>query len=117
MTSFTISVRNSKNYRLHFEQPINRESIFVRRLKETVSFVGLGSLDRQLFREEYHLTPKDGVLQSEITLLNGTPLELTKDGEIPDLKPYLVDVDTHLTVAPLSIKFVVFPNFDAPACV
>jgi len=80
------------------------------------SFVGLGSSDGQLFREEYHLTPKDGVLQSKITLLNGTPLELTKDREIPDLKPARVDVDTPLTIAPLSIKFVVFPNFDAPVC-
>ncbi|KAI3440586.1 uncharacterized protein J3R85_003352 [Psidium guajava] len=116
MTSFTINVRNSKNYRLHIEQPINRESIFLRRLKKAASFVGSGSSDGQLNREEYHLTPKDGVIQSKITLLNGTPLELTKAGEIPDLKPDRVNVDTPLTIAPLSIKYVVFPNFDAPAC-
>ncbi|KAF8005706.1 hypothetical protein BT93_K0097 [Corymbia citriodora subsp. variegata] len=117
ITSYTISVRSSKNFRLHIKRPINRESVFIRRMKETVSFVGLGSSDGQLLREEYHLTPKGGFLQSKITLLNGTPLVLTKDREIPDLKPDLIDVDKPLTIAPLSMKFVVFPNYDAPGCV
>ncbi|KAA8532948.1 hypothetical protein F0562_032935 [Nyssa sinensis] len=42
-------------------------------------------------REEYHLTPKDGNIQSDVLLLNGTPLKLTESSDIPALNPELVD--------------------------
>lgn len=47
-------------------------------------------------REEYHLTPKDGNVQSDQLLLNGTPVKLTKSLDIPALNPQLVDPTLHL---------------------
>ncbi|KAL2319972.1 hypothetical protein Fmac_028941 [Flemingia macrophylla] len=38
---------------------------------------------QKTMREEYHLTPKDGNIQSDVVLLNGTPLQLTKSLDIP----------------------------------
>ncbi|KAL2319979.1 hypothetical protein Fmac_028948 [Flemingia macrophylla] len=38
---------------------------------------------QKTMREEYHLTPKDGNIQSDVVLLNGTPLQLTKLLDIP----------------------------------
>lgn len=67
-------------------------------------------------REEYHLTAKDGNHLSQTVLLNGTPLELTLEGGIPPLNPVNVAAKLPINVAPLSIAFVVFPNFDAKAC-
>ncbi|XVE68773.1 hypothetical protein DITRI_Ditri09bG0096900 [Diplodiscus trichospermus] len=67
-------------------------------------------------REEYHLTPKDGNIQSDVVLLNGTPLKLTDSLEIPQLKPVHVDAATPITVAPHSVVFVTIRDFNAPAC-
>ncbi|CAK9151111.1 unnamed protein product [Ilex paraguariensis] len=67
-------------------------------------------------REEYHLTPKDGNIQSDVLLLNGTPLKLTKSLNIPALNPELVDPTTPITVAPDSIVFATLKGFRAPAC-
>ncbi|KAL1325120.1 hypothetical protein AAHE18_13G138800 [Arachis hypogaea] len=70
-----------------------------------------------LKKEEYHLTPKDGNIQSDVVLLNGTPLELTKSKKIPELKPKIVDASSSpIKVAPHSIVFVQINNFNAPAC-
>nr|ABK93116.1 unknown [Populus trichocarpa] len=49
-------------------------------------------------------------------VLNGIPLELTEDENIPSLDPVRLDVNSPLYINPLSISFIVFPNFDAPAC-
>jgi len=67
-------------------------------------------------REEYHLTAKDGNLQSKTMLLNGVPLELGDDGSVPAMNPVLVVVDSPLYLAPTSIAFVVLPKFEAKAC-
>ncbi|KAG9439726.1 hypothetical protein H6P81_019891 [Aristolochia fimbriata] len=67
-------------------------------------------------REEYHLTPKDGDIQSTTMLLNGVPLELTQSGDIPELKPALVNPFQPINIAPYSIAFVSLPDFRAPAC-
>lgn len=67
-------------------------------------------------REEYHLTPKGGNIQSDELLLNGTPLKLTKTLDIPPLHPKLVDPTTPIKVAPDSIVFSTLRDFDAPAC-
>lgn len=116
-TSFRVNTRNSMSLKLQGNHPPKRENIVVRTLKRAVSFVGVRSSNEPLFREEYHLTPKDGVLQSQTVLLNGVPLENTENGDIPALKPALVDVTTPVSVAPYSIAFIVYPNFDAPVCV
>ena len=67
-------------------------------------------------REEYHLTAKDGDLQSKTMLLNGVPLELGDAGSIPAMDPVLVAVDSPVHLAPTSIAFVVLPKFEAKAC-
>ncbi|KAJ4713128.1 Heparanase-like protein [Melia azedarach] len=84
--------------------------------KKAVAWVGGKASDEHLTREEYHLTPKDGHLQSQTMVLNGNPVELTEDKSIPRLDPVHVNVNSPISIAPLSIAFVVFPNFDAPAC-
>ncbi|CAN4124568.1 unnamed protein product [Withania somnifera] len=67
-------------------------------------------------REEYHLTPKDGYVQSDVLLLNGTPLKLTSSLDIPEMNPKLVDPTLPISVAPQSIVFVTLKGFQAPVC-
>ncbi|CAI9785275.1 unnamed protein product [Fraxinus pennsylvanica] len=67
-------------------------------------------------REEYHLTPKDGNIQSDVVLLNGTPLKLTESSDIPSMNPKLVDASLPITVVPDSIVFATLKGFQAPAC-
>ncbi|KAJ1389826.1 Glycoside hydrolase, family 79 [Sesbania bispinosa] len=69
-----------------------------------------------VMREEYHLTPKDGNIQSDVVLLNGTPLELTKSQDIPEMNPRVVESSSPINVGPHSIVFVRIKNFHAPAC-
>jgi heparanase 1 len=117
-TDFIINVENHMNANLPTnERKIQTESHLTRSLKKTVAWVGRKASDGPLYREEYHLTPKDGHLQSATSVLNGIPLVLTDAGEVPKLNPILNSVKSPLYIAPLSIAFVVLPNFDAPACV
>ena len=67
-------------------------------------------------REEYHLTPKDGNNQSDVVLLNGTPLKLTESSDIPAMDPQVVDAASPITVQPDSIVFATLRGFAAPAC-
>ncbi|KAF5202428.1 Heparanase-like protein [Thalictrum thalictroides] len=67
-------------------------------------------------REEYHLTPKDNNVQSDVMLLNGSPLVLTKTLDIPALNPVLVDPSSPIYIVPDSIVFVALRDFQAPAC-
>ncbi|XP_057443600.1 heparanase-like protein 2 [Lotus japonicus] len=67
-------------------------------------------------REEYHLTPKDGNIQSDVVLLNGTPLKLTESQDIPEMKPVPVDSSSPVNVGAHSIVFVHLQSFRAPAC-
>ncbi|GFZ10882.1 hypothetical protein Acr_22g0002800 [Actinidia rufa] len=66
-------------------------------------------------REKYHLTPKDGNIQSDVLLLNGTPLVLTESRDIPAMNPELVDTLKPITIAPDSIVFATLKGFNAPA--
>ncbi|WJX39044.1 heparanase [Trifolium repens] len=73
------------------------------------------STDKQM-REEYHLIPKDGNIQSDVVLLNGIPLKLTEKLDIPELKPIFVSSSSPIKVGPDSIVFVHLKGFKAPAC-
>ncbi|XP_043704735.1 heparanase-like protein 1 isoform X2 [Telopea speciosissima] len=116
-TEFRITVQNSMNINLNVrEKTIHWNNSFMHGLKRTVSWVGRKASDEEELREEYHLTPKDGYLQSQTMVLNGTPLELTEEGDIPNLEPVLVNVKSPISLDPLSIAFVAFPNFEARAC-
>ncbi|XP_057519906.1 heparanase-like protein 1 [Amaranthus tricolor] len=115
-TRFIVKLQNTMNKDVHISNGINSEGSFMRGLKKTVSWVGSKASDGQLHREEYHLTPKEGNLQSQTMVLNGIPLQITEDGNIPNMEPVLVPVNSPLYISPLSISFIVFPNFDAPVC-
>ncbi|XP_065860530.1 heparanase-like protein 1 [Euphorbia lathyris] len=67
-------------------------------------------------REEYHLTPLGGNIQSDVMLLNGRILKLTESLEIPTMNPQLVDPWSPISVAPYSVVYAVIPDFKAPAC-
>jgi heparanase 1 len=67
-------------------------------------------------REEYHLTPKDSDIQSQVMMLNGRALVTDADGNIPRMEPARVDGAQHIVVAPYSIVFAHIPYFHAPAC-
>ncbi|KAJ1258272.1 hypothetical protein BS78_10G062400 [Paspalum vaginatum] len=67
-------------------------------------------------RDEYHLTPKDGNLQSQVMLLNGKALATDPAGNIPRLEAVKVDAAQPIAVAPYSIVFARISHFNAPAC-
>jgi heparanase 1 len=113
---FMVSVRNDLNVNLAEGQGIRRDNVFVHGLKRTVSWVGSKASDGHSKREEYHLSAKDGNPFARTMLLNGVPLELTEDGDIPPLYPVEVSVNSPIYVAPLTIAFIVFPDFEAEAC-
>ncbi|XP_038687778.1 heparanase-like protein 1 [Tripterygium wilfordii] len=112
-TDYIIRVSKTMKMHLHLEAQGSRY------LNKTVSWIGSKDFEPdgpKLFREEYHLTPEDGYLRSHTMFLNGKPLELTENGDIPILKPAQVDVNSEISIAHLSIAFIVFPNFHASAC-
>ena len=67
-------------------------------------------------REEYHLTPQNGLLRSSTVLLNGKALELTNEGEVPDLTPVYRDSNSSISIPNWSIAFIVIPDFVAIGC-
>ncbi|KAK1295691.1 Heparanase-like protein 1 [Acorus calamus] len=115
-TTFSITVHNDLNINEHTRRTISKDDSFIHGLKKSVIWVGTKSSDGMVKREEYHLTPKDGDLHSRTMLLNGSPLELTEDGDIPPMDPLLVPVDSPISVTALSIAFVALPDFEAHAC-
>ncbi|KAE8718951.1 Heparanase-like protein 3 [Hibiscus syriacus] len=70
----------------------------------------------RLRREEYHLTAKDGNLQSQTILLNGNVLSVNSSEIIPPLRPLHVISAKPIMVPPLSIVFVRMPGVIVPAC-
>ncbi|CAN4100391.1 unnamed protein product [Withania somnifera] len=115
-THYGVNIESSASTISHVNEKSNNKRSFMHRLKKTISWVGRKSEDITLSREEYHLTPLDGNLQSRTMLLNGKPLLLTENGDIPSLSPVLLNLKSPISVAPLSIKFIVFPNFLSPGC-
>ncbi|KAK4484122.1 hypothetical protein RD792_011342 [Penstemon davidsonii] len=67
-------------------------------------------------REEYHLTPKDGNIPSDVMLLNRTPLKLMETFDSHAINPRLVDDTLPVRVAHDLIVFVTLRGFIAPAC-
>nr|GEX82261.1 heparanase-like protein 3 [Tanacetum cinerariifolium] len=72
--------------------------------------------DKELTREEYHLTAKDGNLNSHTILLNGKELIVNSTGSIPSLNPVQANLSSPIIVAPFSIVFVHIPNIHIRAC-
>lgn len=84
--------------------------------KKTKHVKGFGERAMGFTREEYHLTPKDGNIQSQTMLLNNKILGIDSSGNIPKLEPIELEATQPITVAPYSIVFVHIPYFSAPAC-
>ncbi|KAK6920938.1 Glycoside hydrolase, family 79 [Dillenia turbinata] len=116
-TEFRINVKNGMNINVLVDYDIiYKGSSFMHSSKRAVSWVGSKASDGPLHREEYHLTPKDGYIRSQTMVLNGKLLEVSDNGDIPTLEPQLVNVNLPISMAPLSMAFVVMPHFDATAC-
>jgi heparanase 1 len=109
-SDFIINIYNHTNIKLKEKEKRRGDSPFMRSLKEKV-----GANGESLMREEYHLSPEDGNLQSQTSLLNGNPLNVS-NGELPRLDLDFREEYDLLCVAPLSIAFIVIPNFEAPTC-
>jgi heparanase len=115
-TGYNITLQNDINVGTEKRPDLERQSSFASTLKKAVSWLGSKPSSDAKLREEYHLTAKDGDLQSKTMLLNDAQLELGDDGSIPALNPVLVAVDSPVHIAPTSIAFVVLPKFEAKAC-
>lgn len=115
-TGYNVTLQNDINVSLGKSPDLDNRSSFTHRLRKAVSWLGSKPSSDTKKREEYHLTAKDGDLQSKTMLLNGVSLELGNDGSVPAMNPVLVAVDSPVYLAPTSIAFVVLPNFEAKAC-
>lgn len=69
-----------------------------------------------LTREEYHLTAKDGNLDSHTVLLNGKTLGVSQSGTVPSFKPIIVSEREPISIAPFSIVFARIPYIDPYPC-
>ncbi|KAL7619224.1 hypothetical protein Lser_V15G00543 [Lactuca serriola] len=124
ITLLLINLSNQTEFRLSIHNILNTNLVtpkvtkvsFFHKLKSTFSWIGSKSTDAKLTREEYRLTPQGGDIKSKTMLLNGIPLMVTKTGEIPQMKPAFVNVNSPVSIAPLNIKFIQFPNFQASGC-
>ncbi|KAL1364098.1 hypothetical protein HN51_012263 [Arachis hypogaea] len=67
-------------------------------------------------REEYHLTPQDRNIHSQVMVLNGKTLTVNTDNEIPTLEPLYVNPSEPITVAPFSIVFAHIPDANIASC-
>lgn len=75
-----------------------------------------GSSNEWNIREEYHLTAKEGNIQSQDMLLNGKVLNTDSSGNIPSLDPIHVSHSDPITVAPFSAVFAQIPSMNVTAC-
>lgn len=128
VTLLLINLSNQTNFILNVQNPVtasaegnavtkstHKGNSFFDHLKRTFSWVGTKGSE-VTYREEYHLTSHDDIIRSQTMVLNGIPLELTSEGDFPPLDPVRSNVLSPIYMAPLSIAFIVYPNFDAPAC-
>ncbi|XP_010491400.1 PREDICTED: heparanase-like protein 1 [Camelina sativa] len=114
-SGFTVSVSNGIKLVTNVE-PKKKKKSLLDTLKKPFSWIGSKASDGYLNREEYHLTPENRDLRSKTMILNGKPLKPTATGDIPSLEPVIRGVNSPVNVLPLSMAFIVLPNFDASAC-
>ncbi|KAK7275555.1 hypothetical protein RIF29_16674 [Crotalaria pallida] len=116
ITVLLINMSNSTSFDVSLVEDMNLYPKAEEIVEDMNLYPGTEEKSESQSREEYHLTPKDGNIQSQVVLLNGTPLRLTKSLDIPELKPELVDPSSKIKVVPDSIVFVTLKSFNAPAC-
>ncbi|KAI0501492.1 hypothetical protein KFK09_016437 [Dendrobium nobile] len=111
VTMLLINLSNSTTFNVSVKNDLNL-------YPPKMGKISTGEILEQGEREEYHLTPKHGKLQSRVVLLNGKQLKLTRTKDIPEINPISSGPHPNATVqiSPLSILFVRFKDFRAPAC-
>ncbi|XVF60285.1 hypothetical protein PTKIN_Ptkin08bG0033100 [Pterospermum kingtungense] len=103
--TFNVTLSNDDN--LHIERHNLKSKDVVRSVFE---FKGYQN------REEYHLTPLNRDIQSDIVCLNDVPLNPTDSLDILAMDPILIDASSTISVASHSIIFVTIRDFNAPVC-
>ncbi|KAK7354445.1 hypothetical protein VNO80_19908 [Phaseolus coccineus] len=93
----------------------NAKSLRLRKMSSHSNMMEL-PLASETAREEYHLTPQDGNIHSQIMVLNGKPLRVNSAGDIPPLDPIYVNSSEPINVAPFSIVFAHLPDVVVTAC-
>ena len=86
------------------------------KLRHKARAIGSQEQAQENLRAEYHLTAKDGNLQSQTMLLNGQILTVDSTGKIPSLTPVHVNSSEPISVGPFSIVFAHIPYILLPAC-
>ncbi|XP_020591176.1 heparanase-like protein 2 [Phalaenopsis equestris] len=111
VTLLLINLSNSTTFKISVENDMNLYPPQQRKLSAS-AMVEKGE------REEYRLVPKDGKLQSRVVLLNGQQLQLTGSRDIPEINPFVPGHRSRakVQISPLTIVFVRFKDFRAPAC-
>eukprot|EP00252_Welwitschia_mirabilis_P018836 TRINITY_DN4219_c0_g1_i5.p1 TRINITY_DN4219_c0_g1~~TRINITY_DN4219_c0_g1_i5.p1 ORF type:complete len:137 (-),score=17.48 TRINITY_DN4219_c0_g1_i5:247-657(-) len=114
-TKIEVSVSANPNVTVE-KEGTSLKSFLTHHLKKIFSWAGSRTSEIKDYRMEYHLTPKDGDLQSQEVLLNGSVLKVNREGDIPQFVPHMVDAGLPIAVSPMSILFVSLPAFEIPAC-
>ncbi|EXB80736.1 Heparanase-like protein 3 [Morus notabilis] len=105
------------NVRVSTETDASSKTLNTEHRRTTPSTMSQGSISSEnITREEYHLTAKNGNLESQNVHLNGKILNVDSSGVIPPLDPINKSVSEPITVAPFSIVFALILNIDVPAC-
>ncbi|CAN4086282.1 unnamed protein product [Withania somnifera] len=102
---YGVNIQSSADTSLQVgEEKNHNKKSFTHKLKESVSWAGTKSSDKM------------ATSKAEEYSLNGKLLQLTEAGDIPNLSPVLKTLKSPISIEPLSIKFIVFPNFNSPSC-
>ncbi|KAL4295683.1 hypothetical protein GQ457_12G024230 [Hibiscus cannabinus] len=113
----TVQVKLAFNSTMTLQHKSGCRSLHQKHMSYEKTIIQLPQMaDAEIRREEYHLTAKDGNIQSRSMLLNGNILSVNSSGTIPPLEPLYANSTKPVTVAPLSIVFIHQPNVILPAC-
>jgi heparanase 1 len=78
--------------------------------------ISLPLISNDINVDVYHLTPKDGILISDLIYLNGKQLELGVHNDLPVLTAVQLSGPKYIEVPPLTYGFYVITNANAKAC-
>ncbi|KAG8491679.1 hypothetical protein CXB51_014958 [Gossypium anomalum] len=100
--STTVQAKLAFNSTMTLRHNHESRTLRIQRMSSEKMIIELPQMvDAEIRREEYHLTAKDGNLQSRTMLLNGNILSVDSSGNIPPLEPLYVNSAKPITVEPL----------------
>ncbi|KAL2621503.1 hypothetical protein R1flu_001708 [Riccia fluitans] len=100
----------------HNRSPSNFQALITSRKCEEDECLTSNEASSEDVRLEYHMSPANNSLTSRTVLLNGQPLLVTPSGDIPTLSPVKVNMNSPISLAPLTYAYVVIPGANPPAC-